>query len=93
MNEIKACEKEERESIAVVIEKLANNLASISNDTFQRATNKLVSVSRSSTPTPESCDKAQIMQYPPLFESLRSNLKTIERNLNGVNECLDRVEL
>jgi len=87
------CGKTERESIALVIDKLADKLASMSNDTFQRANNKLQSVSRCSSP--EQCEKnTQIEeQYPPLFESLRTSLKTIERNLSGVNDCLDRVEL
>ena len=89
-----SCGKTEREeSIALVIEKLADKLASMSSDTFQRANNKLQSVSRCSSP--EACDsKPQITEpYPPLFESLRINLKTIERNLTGINDCLDRAEL
>lgn len=87
------CGKTEREPIALVIDKLADKLASISNDTFQRANNKLQSVTRPSSP--EQCDKNPQLaeQYPPLFESLRNNLKTIERNLSGINDCLDRVEL
>lgn len=72
---------------------VADKLASISIDTFQRANNKLQSVSRCSVP--EQCEKDPGLaeQYPPLFESLRTSLKTIERNLSGINDCLDRVEL
>ena len=87
------CGKTGRESIAIVIDKLADKLATMSNDTLQRANNKLQSVSICADP--ETCEKNPQLaeQYPPLFESLRISLKTIERNLSGVNECLDRVEL
>ncbi len=87
------CGKTERESIALVIDKLADKLASMSSDLSQRANNKLQSVTRMSSP--EACEKNPQLaeQYPPLFESLRTSLKTIERNLNGISECLDRVEL
>ena len=85
--------KVERESVASVIDKLADKVATMSNDTLQRVNSKLQSVSRSSAP--DVCDKTSELAelYPPLFDSLRSSLKTIERSLAGVNDCLDRVEL
>ena len=85
--------KVERESVASVIDKLADKVATMSNDTLQRVNNKLQSISRSSAP--DVCDKTPgpVELYPPLFDSLRSSLKTIERSLAGVNDCLDRVEL
>ena|SRR3990172_4918037 len=85
--------KVERESVASVIDKLADRMAVISSDTLQRVNNKLQSISRNSAP--DVCDKTPgpVELYPPLFDSLRASLKTIERSLAGVNDCLDRVEL
>jgi len=85
--------KVERESVASVIDKLADRMAVISSDTLQRVNNKLQSISRNSGP--DVCDKTPgpVELYPPLFDSLRASLKTIERSLAGVNDCLDRVEL
>ena len=87
------CGKVERESVASIIDKLAERMATMSNDTLQRVNNKLQSVSRNSAPDVGDKTPGPVELYPPLFDSLRSSLKAIERNLNEVNEYLDRVEL
>lgn len=91
MNE--ACAKTEKEAIASVIDNLADMLASKSNQILERVGGQLQCISR--PPSVEACEKNSppLELYPAFFESLRCSLKAIERNLNGINERLDCVEL
>ena len=85
-------EKAGKDSIASVLEERAERIASLSVDIFQRANSRLQCISRLSSP---ECNKetSSLESYPPLFESLRSSLLSIERSLNGINDCLDRLEV
>ena len=93
MENVKICsEKAGKDSIAAVLDEQAERIASLSIEIFQQVNSRLQCVSRMSMaedPKETSYPEA----YPPFFESLRSNLLAIERSLNGISDCLDRLEL
>jgi hypothetical protein len=82
-----------RNSVSQQILLLAEEIASLAEDTAVRTDDRLSPVMAQQTPAAPDGSKDDCIQYPPLFDNLRGFLENTRSSLNRINDCICRTEL
>lgn len=83
-----------RDTVAQEIMDTLGRLACMAEKTAHVATEQLRPICNDDAQSPEiTCNTAPLRSYPPLFNDMRDDMRTIEHALHRINEVLERCEV